>query len=109
MVIAILKALMKKDLQALISEKGIEMVHYITDSPFSQYRNRVMFAAVANHKDLFGIAARWGTTLSPVTGRAPVMALGAVSKGWLSKQANMEHLWLMQMTSSNGHLKLVEL
>ena len=50
-----------------------------------------------------------GNTLSQVTGRAPVMALGAVSKGWLSKQANMEHLWLMQMTSSNGHLKLVEL
>ena len=59
MVIAILKALIKKDLQALISERGIEMVHYITDSPYSQYRNRVMFAAVANHKDLFGIEARW--------------------------------------------------
>ena len=59
MVIAILKALIKKDLQALISERGIEMVHYITDSPYSQYCNRVMFAAVANHKDLFGIGARW--------------------------------------------------
>ena len=59
MVITILKALMKKDLQALISEKGIQMVHYITDSPFSQYHNRLMSDAVANHKYFFGIEARW--------------------------------------------------
>ena len=59
MVITILKALMKKDLQALISEKGIQMVHYITDSPFSQYHNRLMSDAVANHKDFFGIEVRW--------------------------------------------------
>ena len=59
MVITILKALMKKDRQALISEKGIQMVHYITDSPFSQYHNRLMSDAVANHKEFFGIEARW--------------------------------------------------
>ena len=59
MVITILKALMKKDLQALISEKGIQMVHYITDRPFSQYHNRLMSDAVANHKEFFGIEARW--------------------------------------------------
>ena len=34
-------------------------VHYWTDSPTSQYRNRFIFHAVANHESLYGCQATW--------------------------------------------------
>ena len=37
----------------------IQYVHYWTDSPTSQYRNRFIFDAVINHEGLFGCPATW--------------------------------------------------
>ena len=102
--ITILKALMKKDLQALISEKGIEMVHYITDSPFSQYHNRLMSDAVANHKEFFGIEARWKYFESG-HGKGPCDGIG----GSVKRMAEQAGKHGTPMADTNGHLKLVEL
>lgn len=35
------------------------MIHYWTDSPSSQYRNRYIFNLLLHHENLFGIEARW--------------------------------------------------
>ena len=35
------------------------MIHYLTDSPTSQYRNKMIFSVVANHHELFGVNASW--------------------------------------------------
>ena len=47
------------NLQMLITGKQLEIVHYITDSPFSQYRTKVMFSVVANRQETFGLQACW--------------------------------------------------
>ncbi|XP_041349280.1 uncharacterized protein LOC121368607 [Gigantopelta aegis] len=40
-------------------DPDVKVLHYWTDSPISQYRNRFIFNFVANHHSLFGIHARW--------------------------------------------------
>ena len=35
------------------------MVHYWTDSPTSQYRNRTIFQIISYHKECFGVTASW--------------------------------------------------
>lgn len=55
-VYTILKKLVP-DLKALIP--NLKMIHYWTDSPSSQYRNRFIFDIVIYHMSLFGVAARW--------------------------------------------------
>ena len=37
----------------------VKFVHYWTDSPTSQYRNKMMFDVVANHSHLYGLDASW--------------------------------------------------
>ncbi len=37
----------------------VQYVHYWTDSPTSQYRNRYIFDAISRHGDLFGCPATW--------------------------------------------------
>jgi len=37
----------------------IKYVHYWTDSPTSQYRNRFIFDAIVNHESVFGCHATW--------------------------------------------------
>ena len=56
-VYAFLKELVPK-VQEVVPEP-IQSIHYISDSPTSQYRNCSMFAVTAMHKDLFGINATW--------------------------------------------------
>ena len=34
-------------------------IHYWTDSPTSQYRNKVIFNTITNHEILFGVKAKW--------------------------------------------------
>ncbi|XP_052251283.1 uncharacterized protein LOC127858304 [Dreissena polymorpha] len=36
---------------------GLERIHYWTDSPTSQYRNKTIFDAVERHEELFGVKA----------------------------------------------------
>jgi hypothetical protein len=35
------------------------MIQYLTDSPTSQYRIKMIFSVVANHHELFGVDASW--------------------------------------------------
>ena len=37
----------------------VSVIHYWTDSPTSQYRNKYIFQLIANHKQIFGIRAVW--------------------------------------------------
>jgi hypothetical protein len=37
----------------------LQMIHYLTNSPTSQYRNKMIFSVVANHHELFGVDASW--------------------------------------------------
>lgn len=57
-VLAILKRLYHEEID-LPGCSEINYVHYWTDSPSSQYRNRYIFHTVANHEDIFGSGATW--------------------------------------------------
>ena len=37
----------------------IHKVHYYTDSPTSQYRNKIIFHVVANHQEIYEWGATW--------------------------------------------------
>ncbi|XP_063953816.1 uncharacterized protein LOC135153700 [Lytechinus pictus] len=37
----------------------LRKIHYWTDSPSSQYRNRFIFSTLCQHNDLFGVKASW--------------------------------------------------
>ncbi|KAL3875659.1 hypothetical protein ACJMK2_033589 [Sinanodonta woodiana] len=56
-VFAIMKHVVKK-VKAVL--QNVEMAHYMTDSPMSQYRNKQIFYIVAHHDSIFpGIKAFW--------------------------------------------------
>ena len=44
-------------LKELITD--ISFIHYISDSPTSQYRNKYMFNVIAEHRMRFGLGASW--------------------------------------------------
>ena len=37
----------------------VQCIHYYTDSPFSQYRNKAIFHLIATHQERYGITATW--------------------------------------------------
>lgn len=37
----------------------IKHIHYYTDSPTSQYRNKTIFYLLSHHKELFGVSTLW--------------------------------------------------
>ena len=39
--------------------RNLEAVHYWTDSPRSQYRNKTTFDIVYDHRNIFGVNAIW--------------------------------------------------
>ena len=41
------------------TDPTLRTIHYITDSPTSQYRNKTIFKILADHEEDFGIFARW--------------------------------------------------
>ena len=57
----------------------LQMIHYWSDSPSSQYRNKYIFDAVANHFDTYGCQARWNYFESG-HGKGPCDGLGGTSK-----------------------------
>ena len=38
---------------------NLTLIHYWTDSPTSQFRNKTIFDLLSKHQDTFGIDARW--------------------------------------------------
>jgi hypothetical protein len=57
-----------------------KMIHYMTDSPTSQYRNRQIFSIVANHDKIFsGIQAAW-LYFEAGHGKGPCDGVGGTAK-----------------------------
>ena len=73
-------AILKKIIPILKEiDQDAEMIHYWTDGPTSQYRNKQIFFTVANHKELFGIHARWNY-FDAGHGKGPCDGLGGTTK-----------------------------
>ena len=71
-------------IQALMPEvkklvPGPTCLNYITDSPTSQYRNKVMMYVVANHEELLGCKSSW-LYLEAGHGKGPCDGLGGAAK-----------------------------
>ena len=61
------------------SAPNIHKVHYYTDSPTSQYRNQIIFHAVANHKEIYECGATWNY-FEAGHGKGPCDGLGGTVK-----------------------------
>ncbi|XP_076461172.1 uncharacterized protein LOC143293803 [Babylonia areolata] len=57
----------------------VKWIHYWTDSPTSQYRNRYMFYTISNHENLFDMPASWNF-FEAGHGKGPCDGLGGVAK-----------------------------
>lgn len=57
----------------------LKIVHYITDSPSSQYRNRTMVAVMAHHPSIFGVLASY-QWLETGHGKGPCDGIGGTIK-----------------------------
>ena len=70
-----------KDLVEKVKEidPQAETIHYWTDGPTSQYRNKTMFFLVANHKEMFGLNAHWNF-FEAGHGKGPCDGIGGVTK-----------------------------
>lgn len=58
---------------------NVRYLHYWTDSPSSQYRNKTIFDLVAKHRNLYGVSARWNYFESG-HGKGPCDGLGGTVK-----------------------------
>ena len=58
---------------------GLKRIHYWTDSPTSQYRNKTIFDVVARHEEIYGVAATWNYFESG-HGKGPCDGLGGITK-----------------------------
>jgi hypothetical protein len=58
---------------------GLTHIHYLTDSPTSQYRNKAIFQLVCDHADEFGVSATWDY-LEAGHGKGPCDGLGGSVK-----------------------------
>ena len=79
MVWAILKLLWQHALPCFFKDQKVDFVHYVTDGPGSQYKNRFIFWMVANHPDTFGCRAVWHY-LETGHGKGPCNGLGGSLK-----------------------------
>lgn len=57
----------------------LEVVHYLTDSPTSQYRNKTIFQITTYHEEMLGVRATWDY-LEAGHGKGPCDGLGASVK-----------------------------
>ena len=58
---------------------NLEMVHYWTDSPISQYRNRTAFKIISCHKEYFGVTVSWNFMVVG-NGKGPCDVIGGLAK-----------------------------
>lgn len=58
---------------------AIKRIHYYTDSPTSQYRNKTIFRVVANHEEMYGCKAVWNY-FEAGHGKGPCDGLGGTTK-----------------------------
>jgi hypothetical protein len=73
-------AMIKKLLPMIQDEfPELQFIHYLTDSPTSQYRNKTIFQLTCDHDDVFGVKASW-EYLEAGHGKGPCDGLGASVK-----------------------------
>ena len=58
---------------------GMNCIHYWTDSPTSQYRNRYIFSLLCKHQDMYGLTACWNFFESG-HGKSVCDGIGGVAK-----------------------------
>ncbi|KAK6189819.1 hypothetical protein SNE40_001807 [Patella caerulea] len=69
-------------------DANLEYIHYWTDSPSSQYRNKHIFQVIANHVELFNVAARWNY-FEAGHGKGPCDGLGGATKRFADEAIKM--------------------
>lgn len=94
--------LMKLIPEILKMKPGLQLVHYISDSPANQYRNKFMLKFISDHCSLFpGIKATW-EYLEAGHGKGPCDGVGGsvkksletyVKRGNVVRNANDVMLW----------------
>ena len=65
------------ELKKLLPE--VSYIHYFTDSPTSQYRNKTMFHILTKHQDEFGVPASWHC-FEAGHGKGPCDGVGGTTK-----------------------------
>ena len=66
------------------------VIHYWTDSPSSQYRNRFIFYLVANHAAFYGLSCRWNY-FEVGHGKGPCDGLGGTTKRLADQAVRQGH------------------
>ena len=88
---------------------NLEMLHYWTDSPTSQYRNRTTLKIISCHKEYFGVTVSWNFMdaghekglCGPIEGVAKRKADQAVKYGkYVIQDAIDSFEWAKQDTSA---------
>ena len=101
MVVCILKKFLLEELPNIVDHMEIKRIHYVTDSPSSQYRNKGIFLLVVHHKLLFGMDATWHL-LETGHGKGPCDGIGgtvkrsadeAIAQGVVIKDARTFYEW----------------
>lgn len=69
---------------------NMKTVHYWTDSPSSQYRNRYIFYTIANHQNIYQIRGRWNY-FEAGHGKGPCDGLGGTVKRMADEAINQGH------------------
>ena len=73
-------ALLKKLVPILVDLiDDIEFIHYWTDSPTSQYRNKTIFKIVSCHEEMFNVKASWNY-MEAGHGKSPCDPIGDTAK-----------------------------
>ena len=88
-----------KDIIPIVKEidDGVVTIHYWTDSPTSQYRNKAIFDMVANHQFTFGINARWNY-FEAGHGKGPCDGLGGTTKRMADEAVISGHVFIQDAT-----------
>lgn len=76
----------------------VKFVHYWTDSPSSQYRNRYIFHTLVNHKDIYGVDARWNY-FEVGHGKGPCDGLGGTTKRMADEAIRQGHVIIQDAPS----------
>ena len=108
-IFAFLKELVPK-VQKVVPD--VEVIHYLSDSPTSQYRNCNMFNITAMHKSMFNVSASWQYFESG-HGKGPCDGVGgavkrsadlAVKKGAMIQTAQEFFNWGLQQDTAVDYL-----
>ncbi|KAI8514059.1 hypothetical protein Bbelb_083830 [Branchiostoma belcheri] len=92
-----------------VRHPDVKYIHYWTDSPSSQYRNKTMFSVISEHEALFGIPACWNY-FEAGHGKGPCDGIGGTAKrmadqavtiqGTTIQDAHEFYMWASQLEKS---------